>query len=68
MRSWLAQSLRTLEDMVDSGELTEEEVLAMAKAGLLPNTLVPPPLADDAPPASVPAPAPAPKKKGKARS
>lgn len=34
MRSWLAQSLTTLEDMVDSGELTEEEVQNLAKASL----------------------------------
>lgn len=34
MRSWLAQSLTTLEDMVDSGELTEEEIQNLAKASL----------------------------------
>lgn len=62
MRSWLAQSLRTLEDMVDSGELTEEELRAMAKAGLLPNTLIPPPLESPEP-----APAPVPDTKGTKR-
>lgn len=39
MRSWLAQSLRTLEDMVDSGELTEEELRAMSRAALVPNNV-----------------------------
>ena len=45
MRSWLAQSLRTLEDMVDSGELTEEELRAIAKNALVPSvgTWPPPP-------------------------
>lgn len=45
MRSWLAQSLRVLEDMVDSGELTEDELRALAKNALVPSvaTLPPPP-------------------------
>ena len=34
MRSWLAQSLTALEDMVDSGKLSEEEVANLAKASL----------------------------------
>lgn len=44
MRSWLAQSLRALEDMVDSGELTEDELRALAKNALVPSVgTVPPP-------------------------
>jgi hypothetical protein len=43
MRSWLAQSLRALEDMVDSGELTEEELAALAKSALMPSVSTIPP-------------------------
>lgn len=43
MRSWLAQSLRALEDMLDSGELTEEELKALARSPLMPSMSTLPP-------------------------
>ena len=46
MRSWLTQSLRVLEDMVDSGELSAEELKALARSPLMPSMSTLPPSFD----------------------